>query len=828
MPVTRNPVRPVSGSPAYSPDDLPVYRGGSSGPTPPPACTITLTGDIGPAFGFAAADVTGGNSFSVTNAAAGVYLASTAFASAEVRRALPAVGKKVWVQADNYSTSGGSGTNARAGFFAFTAGGVPLTFVTINGSTASGGAGAVAAYTAAGAQIAAALLPQGASAYCSIGVGHDGALYIYDPVAVSQVALTTLDAGFSGVFTSDCTLILFGLCDLSGGGPASAGGRIVTNQADMIDRAALVGDEDWCGNALPISLYDPSVIFVAGVDGAYFDPSDMATLFQDSAGTTPVTEFGQPVGLMLDKSGNGRHATQSSNSLRPIVHKDSLGAYLVFNGTDRFMQFPAPDQTDEYTIFAVGIPVNAGAGNQGLLGDNTTFSSGSVYFRSAAGAQAAGTTFNTSALIATGYNAARFNRNALMLRSKISAARDLRINNIQNITGTTGATTVSGRTFNIGNVGGIGFLNGRFHGGVVVNRVLTLGQCESLDSWAAAKSNYLTSPWSAFSSNFRDVGWMSSDGVELWNFNSTVFSSSIDGGNTWRTVTTFGSPVNGVRQLPSGELLVSLQISGAPGEVHRSNGYDRVTGTVSSWTKVLDCSANDVYIQGQWGMWIDPDVIILGEYGSKAGSGLNARYVYRSTDGGTTWDIIFDWNGAGRHVHGVAYDKYRDRVWVTLGDSPNQGVQYSDDWDQPTPTWTVLSSNTQPVGIWPMPDAVVFGTDDAANGVRRWRASDGDYGIAVNVDPLAGTLTHIGGQLFRRSDSHPLLIPIGPVPGQTGTSQLWITHDGLSYSRVWIDVQETVGKSLDTSVGPGTDGVVYGSLRSDRQAAASVLRLYDY
>lgn len=33
-----------------------------------------------------------------------------------------------------------------------------------------------------------------------------------------------------------------------------------------------------------------------------FDMSDMTTLFQNSAGTTPVTAAGQPVGLMLDKS----------------------------------------------------------------------------------------------------------------------------------------------------------------------------------------------------------------------------------------------------------------------------------------------------------------------------------------------------------------------------------------------------------------------------------------------------------------------------------------------------------------------------------------------
>jgi hypothetical protein len=43
-------------------------------------------------------------------------------------------------------------------------------------------------------------------------------------------------------------------------------------------------------------------LFANGEQGAWYDPSSMDTLFQDSAGTTPVTAVEQPVGLMLDKS----------------------------------------------------------------------------------------------------------------------------------------------------------------------------------------------------------------------------------------------------------------------------------------------------------------------------------------------------------------------------------------------------------------------------------------------------------------------------------------------------------------------------------------------
>jgi len=49
-------------------------------------------------------------------------------------------------------------------------------------------------------------------------------------------------------------------------------------------------------------VFSPASLFTSGVQGAWYDPSDYTSLFQDSAGTTAVTAVEQPVGLMLDKS----------------------------------------------------------------------------------------------------------------------------------------------------------------------------------------------------------------------------------------------------------------------------------------------------------------------------------------------------------------------------------------------------------------------------------------------------------------------------------------------------------------------------------------------
>jgi hypothetical protein len=65
-------------------------------------------------------------------------------------------------------------------------------------------------------------------------------------------------------------------------------------------------------------------------------------MFQDSAGTTPVTAVGQPVGRILDKSGNNNHATQATTASRPVLQQDGDGKYyLGFDGVDDLLKTPA-------------------------------------------------------------------------------------------------------------------------------------------------------------------------------------------------------------------------------------------------------------------------------------------------------------------------------------------------------------------------------------------------------------------------------------------------------------------------------------------------------
>jgi hypothetical protein len=73
------------------------------------------------------------------------------------------------------------------------------------------------------------------------------------------------------------------------------------------------------------SAFSPSSLFASSEPGVWYDPSDLTTLFQDTAGTVAVTTPGQTVARMNDKSGRGNNATQATAASRPTYGVVPLG-----------------------------------------------------------------------------------------------------------------------------------------------------------------------------------------------------------------------------------------------------------------------------------------------------------------------------------------------------------------------------------------------------------------------------------------------------------------------------------------------------------------------
>jgi len=159
--------------------------------------------------------------------------------------------------------------------------------------------------------------------------------------------------------------------------PAQYVGNVATNN---LNEGGLQAGRPWV-------QFLPSDLFAASEKGVWYDPGDITTLFQDTAGTIPVTASGQTVALMKDKSGNGIDATQSDATKRPTfnIYPDTDYGYLNFDGTNDFMvtgslTFAA---TSVSTMTAtVGVQVDTGATGSRIvieLGTDTSTSNGSFY-----------------------------------------------------------------------------------------------------------------------------------------------------------------------------------------------------------------------------------------------------------------------------------------------------------------------------------------------------------------------------------------------------------------------------------------------------------------
>ena len=117
-----------------------------------------------------------------------------------------------------------------------------------------------------------------------------------------------------------------------------------------IDKVYAGSHEVWAPEIPHInSLAD---LFSGSENGAWYDIQDMTTLWQDAAGTIPVTADGDPVGRVDDKSGNENHALQSTAASRPLFRTLIGKNWLEFDGVDDNLNIgPSSGEVDNLQTF---------------------------------------------------------------------------------------------------------------------------------------------------------------------------------------------------------------------------------------------------------------------------------------------------------------------------------------------------------------------------------------------------------------------------------------------------------------------------------------------
>lgn len=91
---------------------------------------------------------------------------------------------------------------------------------------------------------------------------------------------------------------------------------------------------------------------------------DTATLFQDSAATTPVTASGDPVGYAGDKSGQGLHLTQATASARPLWSTARSAGAVVGDGVSKILWRTVASGYSA-TGFTLSVAIDTGNGAAG-------------------------------------------------------------------------------------------------------------------------------------------------------------------------------------------------------------------------------------------------------------------------------------------------------------------------------------------------------------------------------------------------------------------------------------------------------------------------------
>lgn len=239
-------------------------------------------------------------------------------------------------------------------------------------------------------------------------------------------------------------------------------------------------------------------LFAGGKQGVWYDPSDLSTLFQDAAGTVPVTANGDPDGRMLDKSGNGNHMSQSISASRPAYTKDGNLDSLYFDGVDDMLVATLArnmSESGELYVFAAfkGTP-DADEGILAELGYNY-MSYGGFYLVSRAtysafsgrGARIGDSTDEVNQYVASTANILTATINV----NKITPAK-ARVNNgewVNSITTDFGGGVMSKDNLHVGNrLDGLLPFKGHLYGLIIVGGAMTEQEIIDTQNYLATKA----------------------------------------------------------------------------------------------------------------------------------------------------------------------------------------------------------------------------------------------------------------------------------------------------------------------------------------------------
>ena len=231
-------------------------------------------------------------------------------------------------------------------------------------------------------------------------------------------------------------------------------------------------------------------LFSANEQGAFYVPMPVVNgnqaLFQDSAGTVPVTADGDPDGLMIDQSPNSINASQSVSAERPVYTLTNGLNFLLFDEVDDHLLFPFIAGDADNFVFSIAVTPEIAIDNNpryfGLVGtginlqggytnDGTIFTRVGSVTHATASSIALGNTYVISHIRQGGVSSIRINGAVFSLGGSGPTADSLFSN-----TGILGAGFATGQFK----------LKGKIHAALLRYGSITEGQLSDIDKYFAS------------------------------------------------------------------------------------------------------------------------------------------------------------------------------------------------------------------------------------------------------------------------------------------------------------------------------------------------------
>lgn len=593
---------------------------------------------------------------------------------------------------------------------------------------------------------------------------------------------------------------------------ASLGAYLYLNTADAATRVFF---------PLGRIVWTPAQLFNPGDKGLFIDPSNSASVFQDSAGTTPAGSA-NPVGLIRDLSGNSNNFTSTN---KPTRNTDGTRWWLEANGSGNVMSVAASTALFKFlhngTPFELIAAVKMGSTSHpnnfiSLIGNNAggTTNVGFDLFgddrisvpRTATLGTLISNSVNGQATqnVVLPDNSAPDNTDTLVdiyfdgTTLNIQLQRQLWSSSVN--AHTPSAASASFNLALFGDGSNTTPVNTRFYPLFLINRVLSLSD-RTLATGSVAQKAGITPPVYSVNANAQVqivgkspfngypglcklntgsqlqliVGYRTGANEE---FTTGVLNSQIsqDGGATWGTAVTFYNPgvtldARGVSflLLQNGTILANFAVGDVATEsvFHSYVMIGTVSGTSVSWGSpiLIDGDASRVqYASTGQGIQLANGTIVLPIWYVSVATGFQSAGVITSTDNGLTW------SAPTTIAAGTGPEVYNETCLVLLtngtiaayvrhdASATTTGYSRVQSTDNGV-TWTGLANVITVTSIWGQPSAVNRGT-------AVWlmaRTTGGNLNYWQSSD-AAGTTFGAGTQYTTANEQQAaILLPNGQI-----------------------------------------------------------------